>query len=202
MKEIIWLHPINWEWKKLGGLQPGFSGLITPGTLASQLSKGPSESRLWHVQKNSIWSTPCHPWLGSQDIPVAAVHHPSSCWPAMVSGLPAGVTWPVLTLQQGTPPSPASIWTLRFLLSFACTGQEFPQSSWACCLFHIVLPRVLIQLGSWWFSAKTFPDHQKLPGVGHQLPLGRRWQPFLVCHSFSSEASEHSASLHSPSSLL
>lgn len=30
-KEIIWLNPIKWECEELGGLQPDFSGHITPG---------------------------------------------------------------------------------------------------------------------------------------------------------------------------
>lgn len=126
------------------------------------------------MQKISMWNTPCHLWLGSQDITVAASHHLSSCWPLMVSGLPAGITsLPVLALQEGTTPSPASIWLLIFLLGFACTEQELPQSS------LLLISYCPAQVGSWWFAAETFQDYKKLPGVGHQLPLGRKSNPFL-----------------------
>lgn len=124
------------------------------------------------MQKTSMWNTPCHLWLGSQDITVAESHHHSSCWPLMVSGLPAGITsLPVLTLQEGTTPSPASIWLLLFLLGFACTEQELPQTS------LLLISYCTFQVGSWWFSA-NLPRLQKAAWGRSSAAFRQKVQPF------------------------
>lgn len=54
------------------------------------------------------------------------------------------------------------------------------QSSWAYRILMTVHPRALPQVHRWRFSPKTFQDYRNLPGVGCQLPLGRRPQPFCL----------------------
>lgn len=134
------MHPINWECEKLGGLQPGFTGLIAHGTLASSLSKAPLSQGCGTCSKLPFGAHPAtFAWESG---------HPCGCNPSPFLLLTSSGFWPPCWNNRASTDSAVrhstkscSSWLLLFLLGFVCPGQEFPQSS---CLFHIVLPRALI----------------------------------------------------------